>query len=150
VHTVVDLDLPVPPERVWSHISDLAAYPAWMRLVHRVDEVASDDHRARWDVELRAKVGPFARSKRLRMARTVYEPNRVVRFERSEFDGRDHAEWVLTATLEAVDHDACRLSMDLRYGGRLWTAGVLDRVLETEIRTGKDSLLRAVDQRPIG
>ena len=34
MHTVVDVDLPVAPERVWPHISDLGAYPAWMRLVH--------------------------------------------------------------------------------------------------------------------
>jgi hypothetical protein len=144
VHTVVELDVPAPAELVWPHIADLAAYPAWMRLVHRADAVDGDDVRARWDVELRARVGPLARSKRLRMARTVHEPIRLVRFERDEFDGRDHAQWVLTATLDPVGEDSSRLVMDLVYTGALWTAGLLDRALESEIRRGKEGLLRVL------
>ena len=51
-----------------------------------------DDGRPAWRVELRARVGPFARSKQLRMVRTVYEPERIARFERIEDDERDHAD----------------------------------------------------------
>ncbi len=148
MHTVVDVDLPVTPERVWPHISDLGAYPAWMRLVHRAEEVVGDSTHVepRWDVELRARVGPFARSKRLRMVRSVYEPIRAVRFERAEFDGRDHAQWVLTATLQPSGDGASTLTMDLLYTGGLWTGGLLDRVLENEIRLGQNGLLEVVAQ----
>ena len=41
-----------------------------------------------WEVELRARVGPFARSKRLRMALTEMVTDRLVVFERAEIDGR--------------------------------------------------------------
>jgi uncharacterized protein YndB with AHSA1/START domain len=151
MHTVVDVDLPVPPERVWPHVADLAAYPAWMRLVHRAEAVADiEEHNdPQWDVELRGRVGPFARSKRLRMARTVHEPIRAVRFERAQHDGRDHAQWVLTATLQPADGAGSKLTMDLLYTGGLWTGGVLDRVLENEIRLGQDGLLQVVSKQSI-
>ena len=42
-----------------------------------------------WDAELRARLGPLARSKRLRMVRTVHDSQRrVVRFERQELLAR--------------------------------------------------------------
>ncbi len=136
----VDLDVPAPPRSVWPHVEMLDRYPPWMRLVHRVEAVDPIDGNPAWDVELRAKVGPFARSKRLRMARTACSEGSFVRFERAEFDGRDHAEWTLSTTLIGSETGSV-VAAELFYGGDLWTGGVLERVLEQEIRQAKSSLL---------
>ncbi len=88
------VDLAVPPESVHPYVSDLARYPQWMALVHSAESCG--DHV--WNVELRAKVGVFARSKRLRMRRTM-DDGTVVVFERDENDGRNHAPWVMRVTL---------------------------------------------------
>ena len=85
---------------VFEQLATLDRYPAWMRLVHRAEALAPDDGRPAWRVELRARVGPFARSKQLRMVRTVHEPPHRVRFERVQDDDRDHAAWILAATVE--------------------------------------------------
>ena len=97
-----------------------------------------------WQVELRARVGPFARSKRLRMRRTVHDTvdHRVV-FERAEADGRTHSPWVLRA--EVLQRDgASTLHMHLHYGGALWTGGVLERVLGDQITSGRERLVALV------
>ncbi len=125
--------------RLFDLVNDLASYPQWMDLVHRVEPLGGDA----WSVELRAKVGPFARSKRLRMVRTLSEPNSRVRFERVEEDGRSHAEWVLTATIDSVG-SACTLTMQLHYGGTLFTGGVLERVLADKIEAGRSRLATLV------
>lgn len=147
MNIVVDLDVPAPPAAIWPHLELLDRYPPWMRLVHRVEAVDAIDGNPAWDVELRAKVGPFARSKRLRMARTAYDERHFVRFERAEFDGRDHAEWTLSTTLTEAKAGSV-VTADLFYGGELWTGGVLERVLEQEIRQAKASLLSVVTASP--
>lgn len=115
-----------------------------MRLVHRVEALPADALGPAWSVELRAHVGRLARSKRLRMVRVVRDDDRVV-FERHESDGRRHSPWVLTVTLApAVVTDGAagtRLAMHLHYGGRLWTGGVLERILADEIERGRDALV---------
>ena len=125
--------------RLFGLVNDLASYPQWMDLVHRVEPLGGNA----WNVELRAKVGPFARSKRLRMVRTLSEPNSRVRFERVEEDGRSHAEWVLTATINSIG-SACTLTMHLHYGGSLFTGGVLERVLADKIENGRTRLAELV------
>ncbi len=125
--------------RLFDLVNDLASYPQWMDLVHRVEPLGGDA----WNVELRAKVGPFARSKRLRMVRTLSEPNLRVRFERVEEDGRSHAPWVLTATIDSVG-SSCTLTMHLHYGGSLFTGGVLERVLADKIEAGRSRLATLV------
>jgi uncharacterized membrane protein len=133
---------------VVAWVDDLARYPNWMRLVHQVEPLPDDPRGAAWSVELRARLGPFARSKRLRMVRTRREPEQIV-FERVERDGRDHASWVLT--LDLADHDASgggtRLDVTLHYGGSLWTGGVLERVLADEVDRGRDRLLSLLRER---
>ena len=148
--------VPGPPERAFALVDDLSAYPAWMDLVHAVQEVVgqevvgqekstADEQRA-WEVELQAQVGPFARSKRLRMVRTVHEPGRRVVFERAEIDGRRHSAWVLAATLDADSHQessderSTKLTMTLTYGGNLWTGAVLQRVLDDHVERGAAAL----------
>jgi hypothetical protein len=129
----------------WVEVLD--RYPAWMPLTHRVEVDGVDaDGRPAWQVELRARLGPFARSKRLRMVRTVHEPAAGrVRFERAETDGRAHSPWVLDAEVAATS-GGCRLSMHLHYGGALWTGGVMERVLADQIVAGRERLLALVSE----
>jgi hypothetical protein len=93
-------------------------------------------------VELRAKVGPIARSKRLRMIRTIDEPAHI-RFERNEVDGRSHSSWVLDAQLESIEIGT-RLTMGLHYGGS-FGAGLFERLLADEIESSKQTLRSLVE-----
>jgi hypothetical protein len=134
--------VPGPPERAFAYVDDLSAYPSWMDLVHEVQEVPPTDDRRTWEVELQAQVGPFARSKRLRMVRAVHDPGRRVVFERAEIDGRRHSPWILAATLypDSSSGEATRLTMTLTYGGSLWTGAVLQRVLDDHVERGAAAL----------
>jgi Polyketide cyclase / dehydrase and lipid transport len=160
VQIVRAVELPAPADRAFEFVDDLARYPTWMRLVREAeptggaavdppaDAMPSTDSStglaAAWIVELQAQVGPFARSKRLRMVRTVHLPNTTVRFERSETDGRSHAPWTLQADLVESEAGSTRLTMTLTYGGSLWTGAVLQRVLDDEVSRGSESLVRQV------
>lgn len=142
------LDAPCGADQLFAYVDDLAQYPRWMDLLHRVEPSGTGEPSGggepAWHVELRARVGPFARSKRLRMHRTVHDPcaHRVV-FERAEADGRTHSPWVLRA--EVLEHDdISTLHMHLHYGGALWTAGVLERVLADQITNGRERLTELV------
>jgi hypothetical protein len=101
-----------------------------------------------WSVEIRAQVGPFARSKQLRMVRARHEPDRLVEFERTEIDGRNHARWALRVEVEPVDDTSSFVTMHLAYDGALWTGGLLDRVLDEEIRRGRVGLTALVSGEP--
>ena len=129
-------------------VDELTDYPAWMPLAHQVQPAAPElDGRPAWDVELRARVGPFARSKRLRMVRTGHDIDASnVRFERVEHDGRRHSPWILDAHV-APAGGGCRLDMHLHYGGALWTGGVMERVLADQIVAGRERLLAMVSAR---
>jgi hypothetical protein len=138
------LTAPCAPEQLWPFVDDLSTYPAWTDLVHDAVPLAADGERPAWQVELRARIGRFARSKRLRMVRTRcdHEAGEVV-FERVELDGRRHAPWVLTALIEATGEGSV-LTMRLHYGGTLWTGGVLERVLADQITASRARLLALV------
>jgi len=150
VQIVRELDLPASADRTFGLVDDLAQYPSWMGLVHEANPTPSaptDPADApAWIIELQAHVGPFARSKRLRMVRAVHEPTRLVTFERNEIDGRSHAPWTLHAEGVAVGADAAHLTMTLTYGGNLWTGAVLQRVLDDEVAKGSNSLLRLLER----
>ena len=136
------LRTPRAPSAVLAHIDDLTRYPAWMRLIHTVEPLEPDERGPAWRIELRARLGPFARSKRLRMVRTVHESSGRIVFERIEDDERDHAPWVLTLALRSEGPDGpTDLDVHLYYGGSLWTGGVLERVLADEVDRGRDRLL---------
>lgn len=132
--------VPALTEQVRPHVEDLALYNAWMPLVHGVARVDSTT----WNVELRAKVGPFARSKRLRMTKIVDEPSRIV-FERREVDGKSHAPWLLSVTLQPRGNETL-VSVQLEYKGTLWTGGLLDKVLRDHIAVAKELLPRVCSQ----
>jgi hypothetical protein len=142
--------VPGSPERAFAFVDDLSAYPSWMDLVHEVREVSPTGDLRTWEVELQAQVGPFARSKRLRMVRVVHDAGRKVVFERAEIDGRRHSPWVLAAALHSLSDsaspsvsssgDGTRLTMTLTYGGNLWTGAVLQRVLDDHVERGAAAL----------
>ena len=145
------VSVPGPPERLFALVEDLSCYPRWMQLVHSAYGAAAEpDGRPAWNVELRARIGPLARSKRLRMVRTIHDASRSVVFERCEIDGRTHAPWILRADLEpaADPNGQILLTMRLSYGGGLWTGAVLQRVLDDEVRKGSDALLDIVTSEP--
>jgi carbon monoxide dehydrogenase subunit G len=133
-----DVIVAVEPVLVHPFVADLARYVEWMPMVHGAEPTGDGV----WNVELRAKVGVFARSKRLRMKRTVNTPQQIV-FERDEIDGRRHSPWKMSVALQAVEA-GCVVTVDLSYGGNLWTAGILDRVLAAQVDAGKSGLVRVV------
>jgi ribosome-associated toxin RatA of RatAB toxin-antitoxin module len=139
--------VPAAPSEVFPLVASLDSYPRWMRLVHESTSELGDGDPA-WSVELRARVGPFARSKRLRMERRVHRPDRLVEFERAEHDGKQHARWTLRVELEPVGADATSVTMHLAYDGALWTGGLLDRVLDEEVRRGRAGLVALVSGEP--
>ncbi len=125
-----------------SWVGDLALYPQWLSIVPRAEKEPSGVEVPAWSVELRAKVGPLARSKKLRMERVVDEPDHV-RFERHETDGREHSSWVLDAAIETTD-TGCRLTMLLSYGGA-FGGGLVERLLRDEIESSKQKLRTLVE-----
>lgn len=125
--TVLDAE----PERVFGEVADLGTYPQWLGIVHAaVREPAADP--AAWSVEIGARVGPFRRTKRVRMVRVVCDAPTAVRFERVEQDDRRHSAWVLRAELRAAVAGT-ELTMHLHYSGSAWLPG-LDVVLGHEVR----------------
>ncbi len=138
VHASVDAN--VSTDQLFSKVSDLSTYTKWLDIVHRAEVLLDGDNTSAWQVELRARVGPFARSKRLRMVRTECDSPREVVFERQECDGKQHSAWILRATVEPSS-TGCTLHMHLHYGGLLFTGGVLERLLADQIRQGSDRLL---------
>jgi len=135
------------PDAVLGHVAQLDDYPTWMSLVHSARREADSTPPA-WNVELRARVGPLARSKRLRMVRTEYaigDTSRIV-FERSETDGRRHAAWRLEATVGPVRPAAgtavdgrTELVMTLSYDGRFFVS-VVESVLRQNVEAGRKRL----------
>ena len=135
------LDAPCPPAELFAWVDDLARYPQWLSIVTR----AEPDGDGGWLVDLRGRVGPLARSKRLRMARTGFEPDRFALFERAERDGRQHSPWVLWAEVTPAPAGS-HLAMRLHYGGSLWGA-VIERMLRDEIDSSRRRLLQLVSER---
>lgn len=141
------LEAPCSPEELFAFVDDLGRYPAWVGLVHAATPVDGEVE-PEWQVELRARLGPLARSKRLRMRRTVHDAaGYVAVFERHEVDGKQHSPWVLRAEV-TPSADGAALRMHLHYGGGLWTGGVLERALADQITNGRERLLALVRSTP--
>jgi hypothetical protein len=122
------LDVPCPPDALMAWVDDLGRYPSWLTIVERADPLPGED--PAWLVDLRGRLGPLARSKRLRMVRTRCDDGEVV-FERAELDGRHHSPWVMAAKVEGGT-DGSHLVVRLHYGGGLW-GPVLEHLLRDEI-----------------
>jgi len=145
VDLTADLDAPCAPEVLFAHVDDLGGYPGWLEIVERaepVDAHPDDDGDAAWSVDLRGRIGPLARSKRLRMVRTELRAPELVRFERREHDGRDHSAWILEARIDATDGGS-HLVMRLHYGGS-FGGMVLEHLLSDAIERSRPILLDQV------
>lgn len=142
VDVTESLDAAAPAEDLFRLVEDLGRYPEWLTIVpvaERLEvDVTPDGDGPAWSVELRGRIGPLARSKRLRMVRTRHEAPRSVRFERQELDGREHSAWILEATVEPT-LGGSRLTMHLHYDGGFGTS-VLDHLLREEIERSRPRL----------
>jgi hypothetical protein len=142
------IDLAATRAMVVDVLSDLASYAEWLDIVSLAEPAGVDtDDRPVWMVELRARIGPFARTKRLRMVRTVLDvgPERTqVLFTRREEGARDYSDWTLSVVVEDAGAAECRVVLRLHYGGSLWTPGPLERVLADQVRVGRERLSRVV------
>lgn len=151
VEKVFRAETPAAPGELFEIVNDLSTFPRWIEVVHNVDQAESlettgpdgSSFEPTWWVTLRAQLGPLARSKRLRMRRAVSIPptgddNGLVRFERAETDGRDHAEWTMEVTVGAnassePNGDQSWARCRLYYGGAMWT-----KLLEGQLDTVAD------------
>ena len=134
-----DFTAPCAPERMFAEVSDLVHYPQWLTIVTRA--VPDPEDPAVWSIDLRGRLGPLARSKRLRMVCTERVEGSSLRFERREIDGRSHSRWVLAAEVEAGPSDGeTTLRMHLHYSGSL-AGSLLERMLRDEIERSRPRLL---------
>jgi len=144
---VASVEVPVSVEKLFDYVADLANYSSWLEFVHKVELVGeSTETDATWHVELRAKLGVLARSKRLRMTRTLCEYPKLVVFERREQDSRRHSEWILRATVSQTATGA-KLETNLHYSGNLFTGGMLERALSDQIATGREKLIQQLSAK---
>lgn len=144
----VDLDataeLDVDRARVFAAIEDLATYPHWLTIVGAAAPAAAheDDVGPAWTVELVGRIGPFAKTKRVRMVRTGHDPGQgTVRFERVEHDGRSHNVWILTGDATVVSNGGTALHVHLHYGGGRTLPGA-DLLLRQEANRAGERLRR--------
>lgn len=141
----VELACGVDEVRVW--VDDLTRFTSWTELLHEVSPLTpAQGELAAWSVELRGKLGPFARSKRLRMARVPTESPDHLRFERREVGVGSHGRWNLDIRLAAGGiRDTTLVVMHLEYEGRLWS-GAVERLLHNDIETSKRRLAEVVSR----
>lgn len=137
-----ELLAPCGVEELFTWVDDLSRYPQWLDIVPVAiaAEAHPDDPGPAWSVDLRGQMGPFARSKRLRMARVVHEPPTRVRFERVEHDGRKHSDWALQADVLPAASGSL-LQMRLHYGGALG-GPIVEKLLADEIERSGPRLLQ--------
>lgn len=152
---VAEMDARCSPEELFAWVEDLARYPDWLEIVTRAEPelraktggdvvvTATSADQVAWAVDLRGRIGPLARSKRLRMVRTLHEAPSRVRFERSEVDGRSHSPWTLEADVTG-NGGSSHLAMRLAYGGGLF-GPVLERLLRDEIGRSRERLAVLVE-----
>lgn len=129
------------PAALFACVDDLSRYPSWLSIAHRVEAASPCDGEPgpAWVVELRARIGPLARSKRLRMVRSEFVGGERVVLERKELDHRRHAGWRLRSRVEPTAAGST-LTMQLEYDGAFW-GPVLDRVLRDEIERSRPRLV---------
>lgn len=144
-----EMEARAPAPAVFARIDDLGRYPEWLGLVSRAEPAPPhpDDEGPAWSIDLRARVGPLARAKRLRMVRTEHDAPQRATFERREHDGRDHSDWVLRAEVagDAPAPGSSRLTMHLHYGGSLF-GPLAERLLRDEIERSRPRLVALVEE----
>ena len=140
VRSSVDLD--AAPSEVHDVVVDLGGYPQWLEIVRAALPIVGEP--PSWTVELQARLGRLARSKRLRMELVTNEPLSVV-FERRELDAKMHGVWRLSATTSPRG-EGCTLAMHLHYSGGLFVP-MLEGLLSGEIERAKPRLAALLAQR---
>ena len=107
-----------------------------------------------WTVILLAKIGPLARSKKLRMIQTesstLDDGSHSVKFERSEVgDKAEYATWKFSAEVFEVqgERSTCEVDIYLEYGGSLWNDN-LGFILDKYISRSIDSLAQVSNSQP--
>ena len=126
-------DLVADRAAAFAALEDLATYPHWLSIVAAAIPAAPDGEAA-WLVDLRGKVGPFTKTKRVRMVRTGHDPAAgTVRFERRELDGRHHNPWILTGRATDRPGGRSHVKVHLHYGGGRTLPGA-DLLLRQETR----------------
>lgn len=138
------LEVACAPDELFTWVGSLDRYPDWLDIVARAEHAPPVDGESgpAWLVDLRGRLGPLSRAKRLRMVRTLHDAPRRAVFERREVDGRSHAPWVLDAAVDLTSTGA-RLTMRLQYGGGLW-GPVLERMLHDEVEHSRPRLVAAL------
>jgi len=140
VDVSLEAELDVAPAAVLAEVADLPGYPVWHGMVKGVE--ADGDG---WLVDLGARVGPFTRTKRVRMVRADDEGSAPgqVRFVRAEQDRTDYGEWEMLAIVEPATGDGpCTLRFRLRAEGSSKLIGVLEPLLRSETEKSADRLRR--------
>ena len=139
MNVVASVVIPRSSDVVHLVVDDLLSYPKWLDIVRSVEP----DGVGAWQVVLQARLGPLARSKKLRMVRTVLDAESVA-FERHELDGRSHGMWRLKVSLvyDAVV-STTGVTMQLEYAGSLF-GPLMEPVLQTEINKAKGRLVALV------
>lgn len=148
------IELDAPRAEVVEVLGELASYAEWLDIVSSAEAVDTADgdpgEGPAWAVELRARIGPFARTKRLRMVRSVMadgiDATEIV-FTRREVGAREFSDWTLAVTVVDSAPGSCRATLGLHYGGSLWTPGPLERVLADQISVGRERLRAVVGSR---
>ena len=123
------------PVTVADVVADLSTYPLWNDVVASAEPLDNDSTDVAWLTTLRARVGPFARSKQLRMVRSehrVEDQTHTIRFVRSEIDSREHSAWIMNAGITPGGNQRSRVVLGFEYGGGLWNPA-LDLVLGAAI-----------------
>jgi hypothetical protein len=142
------------PKIVGEVLSDLSTHVYWNDVVAEATPASGGSLGAHpaWITTLRANVGPFSRSKKLRMTRTENhvdpEGVRHIRFERREIDGRDHAGWIMEVQIRP-DGEGSAIDLGLEYTGGLWV-GALEGVLSSAIDRATMALPDYLAQREAG
>jgi hypothetical protein len=139
------------PVTVADVVADLSTYPLWNDVVASAEHNDNDNVTVAWLTTLRARVGPFARSKQLRMVRSehrVVDQTHTIRFIRSEIDGREHSAWIMKAGITPVGDQRSRVVLGLEYDGGLWNPA-LDLVLGAAIDRATRNLSAFLEARSV-
>tara|TARA_Y100001968_G_C19441946_1_gene763022 strand:- start:3384 stop:3842 length:459 start_codon:yes stop_codon:yes gene_type:complete len=119
-------------EHAFSVLSDLAIYTQWLNFIDSVEPVGTEDDLV-WMLVLKARLGPFSRMKKLRMAKVTSEPHKLIRFERKEISGKDAADWSIDVNLKGLGAMSTEIIFVVSYSGKFW-----NRTLETVFNTYVD------------
>lgn len=136
----LDAPMDASPAAVLAEVSALPGYPAWHGMVKGVEPDGDG-----WLVDLGARLGPFTRTKRVRMVRADQDAEKSgqVRFVRRERDGEDHGGWELECAVEpATGGGPCLLRFRMLYEGSSPLVGLLEPMLRAEVEKSGGRLRR--------